>query len=332
MRFGPLAFLFVVTGGWAAIRFAMLWPEESSSDRKRGVVPWRPAVAQADAVPVPDALSRRSPPARAIRRASRPAATATPVHEAVLAAAPDMPVMPAPIASSEPAPDASPIQSPRPLVRPFSPPRRFSISGWTILRGAGRNSGLAAAGQLGGSQAGVRARQDLGAGLALAARVSGPLRQELGKEVALALDWRPAATLPVTFTLERRAGLDRGGRDAFAAGVSGGFDTVGLPHGLIADGYAQAGVVGLKRRDLYVDGALRVERALAVAGRVRIGAGAGLWGGAQPGASRLDTGPQIVAHVSIGRAALRAGAEWRVRLAGRAQPGSGPALSIGTDF
>jgi hypothetical protein len=185
---------------------------------------------------------------------------------------------------------------------------------------------------LGGSQAGIRARYNIGSGLAVAARLSGPLRSSFGKEAAVGLDWRPIGRLPLTLTIERRAGLDRAGRDAFAAGVFGGFDAVRIPGRVRLDGYAQAGLVGLKRRDAYVDGAIRAERPLIAAGRLSLGAGAGLWGGAQPGAARLDVGPQLVARVPAGRGILRIGAEWRQRVAGHARPGSGAVLSLGADF
>lgn len=338
MRVGPLTFLFAVTAGWTAIRVVMLWPEEAPAGRKRGAAA-PTAVAQAGTMPmpavpaVPGAILVHRAPRPAIDHAARPAGAApppaSPAPQIALADAPDAQ---APVALPPSSSPVSPIQPPQPMARPASPSRRFSVSSWAIMRGNGPRAGLAAAGQLGGSQAGIRMRYDLGSGMALAARISGPLRQRRGKEAAIALDWRPAKKLPLTFTLERRAGLDPGGRDAFAAGAFGGFDGASLPLGLRADGYAQAGVVGLKRRDLYADGALRMERTVAETGKVRIGAGAGLWGGAQPGVSRLDVGPQVVAHAPLGPVALRAGFEWRARLAGTARPGSGPALSIGADF
>lgn len=183
--------------------------------------------------------------------------------------------------------------------------------------------GLATAGQLGGSQAGVRARMRLMPGLHLAGRLSGPLRSRTGMEAAIGLDVRPVDSVPVTLMVERRIGLDRGGRDAFVIGAFGGFDRTVAP-GLRLDGYAQAGLVGLGRRDGYVDGALRVEQSVTNA----IGIGAGVWGGAQPDAARLDIGPQLVVHTSR----FRIGAEWRQRVGGNARPGSGPVLSLGADF
>ncbi|QHL89999.1 hypothetical protein GVO57_03095 [Sphingomonas changnyeongensis] len=118
--------------------------------------------------------------------------------------------------------------------------------------------------------------------------------------------------------------IERGGRNAVALTLFGGVDDVMLPHGLRLSGYGQAGLVGLKRRDAFVDALVRVERPLGA--RLRLGAA--LWGGAQPGAARLDAGPQLA--LRLGR--MRIAAEWRQRIAGRARPGSGPALSLGADF
>jgi hypothetical protein len=184
---------------------------------------------------------------------------------------------------------------------------------------------------LGGSQIGIRARYRVLGAVHLAARVSTPTGSNHGKEAALALDLTPFGSLPLTVTIERRLALDNGGRDAFGIGIFGGFDREIGPLNRI-DGDGQAGVVGLQSRDAYVDGAIRAERELARYGRVRIGAGAGLWGGAQPGASRLDAGPQLVAHAPAGPLSVRIGAEWRQRIAGNARPGSGPVLSLGADF
>lgn len=328
MKLGPVTFLFAVVIGWAAIRTLVLWPGA-------------PGIFPAPTIAWQAPLSRRpGPPAPIVLPAARGAVARTP--------APGMmrqsdnrvaqPLMPEPVA--RPLPTAL-GKATIPAVAPIHPPatgaaykdhrKEWRTSAWAIVRETGRKQSLAAAGQLGGAQAGVRATYELGPGWALAARLSGPLAARQGKEAAVAVDWRPMDLLPVTFTIERRDGLDRGGRDAFAAGVFGGFVTR-MPLGILVDGYAQAGVVGLKRRDAYADGALRVEHLVARKGKARISAGAGIWGGVQPGVSRVDAGPQLVAHVPVGPASLRLGAEWRERVAGNARPGSGPALSIGADF
>ena len=64
----------------------------------------------------------------------------------------------------------------------------------------------------------------------------------------------------------------------------------------------------------------------------RIDLGLGAWGAAQRGASRVDAGPWLSTALPVAGRSLRLSLEWRQRLAGRATPSSGPALTIGTDF
>ena len=208
-------------------------------------------------------------------------------------------------------------------------PRRWSGSVWLLARRDDASPALAPGGLLGGSQAGgrllYRLNGDAVRPLALAARVSAPLRGR-GTEAAFGLDWRPVGRLPVHLLAERRQRLDGGGRSAFAAAIQGG-GSVALPVAARLDAYAQAGVVGLRSRDLFADGAVRFGVPF---GPVEIGGGA--WGAAQPGAKRLDAGPQISLPLPVAGAKLRLAADWRFRLAGDARPASGPALTIGADF
>jgi hypothetical protein len=210
---------------------------------------------------------------------------------------------------------------------------RLSVSGWAIARGGGGGASLAGAGQLGGSQAGLRASYGLDKtrSIALFGRASSPLSSPGGREVALGIDWQPLRDVPVRIAAERRQSIG-GGRNAFGLGLFGGINPTRLGHGFSLDAYGQAGVVGVRRRDGYIDGAIRIERGLADVGGMQIAVGAGSWGGIQPGVRRLDIGPQIVARVPVAGARLRIGLDWRQRVAGNARPGSGPALSIGTDF
>jgi hypothetical protein len=334
MRIGPLGFLGLVATGWTAVRVAILWPDApiaaapgNASRESPGVIAQvPPEIAEPEVQPLSAALPR-TPSHKPIifegRQALRAQAAST------KATVPYWTNSAPSVAAEQPGELAlAPTSS-------FAPVRsgegRFSLSGWALVRGASAST-LATGGQLGGSQAGMRARVRLDRGLHVAARLSAPLSSAPGAEAAIGLDWRPAAALPVTLTVERRIGLDRGGRDAFAGGFFGGVDQVPLPAGFTLDSYGQAGVVGLKRRDLYVDGAVRTERRLAVLGRAKLAVGAGVWGGAQPGASRVDVGPQLVLRVPVAHGGLRLGAEWRQRVAGKAKPGSGPALSLGADF
>ena len=100
-----------------------------------------------------------------------------------------------------------------------------------------------------------------------------------------------------------------------------------MPGGLRAEAHAQAGMVGLRSRDLFVDAVARVAVPL---GPVELGGGA--WAAAQPGASRIDAGPSVSWRLPVRGNALRLQADWRFRVAGDAAPGSGPALTLAADF
>ena len=51
--------------------------------------------------------------------------------------------------------------------------------------------------------------------------------------------------------------------------------------------------------------------------------------GKQPGLSRLDVGPRVTMRVGHG---IRASADYRVKVAGNAQPGSGGVITLAGDF
>ncbi|KQT35389.1 hypothetical protein ASG29_01900 [Sphingomonas sp. Leaf412] len=203
---------------------------------------------------------------------------------------------------------------------------RWSGSGWAILRDAGGAGGVATP-QLGGSQAGLRlayALDDAGR-LALAGRIAAAIgtRQQ---DAAIGIEWRPTR-LPIRLIAERRIGI-AGARGGTGAGIVGGVAAARLPLGLTLDGYAQAGAIVRDRIEGYADGAMRAAGAVTPA----LDLGIGAWGAAQRGAARLDAGPSLGLALPVARRRLRVSLDWRHRIAGDARPGSGPALSIGTDF
>jgi len=171
----------------------------------------------------------------------------------------------------------------------------------------------------------VRVYRHLTPALSLTARTSTALSARQG-EASTGVAFRRG---PVSLLAERRFALDRGGRNDWSLTFVAGVDDVRLPHDMRLDGYAQAGLVG---RDGFADGALRVERTVLTSMRDRLSVGVGSWGSIQPGVSRLDIGPQLVARVSPAGRPLRISAEWRQRIAGNARPGSGPAITLGSDF
>lgn len=330
----PLRFLGLVIGGWIGLRLVvLLGPDPWASQPRPAIFPstlgaGSPARATARGTgPIPGASE--APPAPARRGSIRPVGPSARSRPPVTATAATFD------GSSIPFPDPSSPEVRRaatPLAPPALPPargsNRWSASAWLLVR-AGEGGALATGGTLGGSQAGARLLYRLNGNsarpLALAARLDSPLRQASGAEAAIGLDWRPA-TASLHLLAERRQAIGRDGRSAFSLAFYGG-GGLALADRFRLEAYVQAGLVGLRRRDGFADGAARLAAPL---GPFEIGGG--LWGAIQPGVGRLDAGPSVALRLPVRGRGARLQADWRFRLAGRAAPASGPALTLASDF
>ncbi|GAA4709308.1 hypothetical protein H9L13_01030 [Sphingomonas lutea] len=207
---------------------------------------------------------------------------------------------------------------------------RLQLTAWALMRGQQGQplgpSSLANGGQLGGGQAGARLSIHATRQIAGVLRTSTDVGRR-GGEVAAGLRVQPVSGLPVWITAERRQRIGRAGtgRNAFALFAEAGLYQSPLPWGFALDAYLQGGVVGVRSRDAFADGALAISR--PVFGR--FSAGAGAWGGVQPGLYRLDAGPRVSMKV---RDNVRIHLDWRQRVAGNAAPGSGPAVTLAGNF
>ena len=203
---------------------------------------------------------------------------------------------------------------------------RLQLSAWALLRGEPGPSSLAAGGTLGGSQAGARLIYNVSPLLAASLRSSSSVGGARGGEIAAGVRVTPFRTIPIALTAERRQAIGRtGGRSAFALFIEGGVYQRPMPMQFELDAYAQAGVVGIRRRDLFLDGGMTLTRPLFG----RFSAGFGMWGGVQPGLYRVDLGPRVSMRV---RNSMRVHLDWRQRVVGNARPGSGPAVTLAADF
>lgn len=117
-----------------------------------------------------------------------------------------------------------------------------------------------------------------------------------------------------------------------AAFLTAGFDDAQGPFRINVRGYAQAGYVGGRDGTAFADGSVIAERVLLQSSKLRLGAGAGVWGGAQRGAARLDVGPSASLMFPLGEASGRIALDYRLRVAGNAQPASGAALTLSAGF
>lgn len=344
-RASPLRFLGLVFGGWICGRLVFVAPAllmEAAVAEEEEVpllakaaptivvsqpvrlatvarYPAPPTSGTAVAVgPVPPSSgSIRPVPQLAVRSAASPPEIPT-----------SQPLSPVPLPGLASLPASQPERGLPLPIGPSDPTlNRWSISAWAFVR-RGSGQQLATAGALGGSQVGARATYGLTGRIAISARLYSPLSRTGGAEASLGMELQPLRAVPVRILAERRQALGREGRSAFALLAHGGVSEQPLLGSLRLDGYAQAGVVGLKARDAFADGAIRI--GVPVTDNLSLGLGA--WGAAQPGASRVDLGPQASYRLPVLDRRARLSAEWRVRVAGDARPGSGPALTLSTDF
>ncbi len=345
-RGSPLRFLALVLGGWVMLRAATLWPPFTSPEAMI-------EVAQPHSVNLPNGVFERDATivANGLRQSE---ATIAPMVLAMVPSAAVPPPDPQRLAlallammrfgSAEPVvtPASYIVDGPRPgraleLVWSGNPsptavaPSRWSGSFWLIARD-GRGLGASLTGsQLGGSQAGARLAYALGSArrVAIVGRIASPLAGA-GQEGAIGIEWRPTR-LPVRLVAEQRIGIN-GADGGPSVAIVGGINPLPIAESFRLEGYGQAGIIGRSGVIGYADGAVRVHRQVAMIGDSPIDVGGGGWGAIQPGVARLDLGPSIGARLPVGANGVRISLDWRQRVAGMARPGSGPALSIGTDF
>lgn len=206
--------------------------------------------------------------------------------------------------------------------------QRWSMSAWVFFRPTAPvqpGSGL-----YGGSQAGLRAAYALGDGWQAYGRLSVTPVNRDSAEGAVGLALRPLSRVPLTLAIERRVRIAGDGRHAFAAYVTGGVSDLPAPAQFRIDAYGAAGIVGASRRDIFAEGSLTARRRVTGLGPVHLSAGAGIWGGAQTGISRLDVGPSVALRWE--GAPLTLSLDWRQRMAGNSAPASGPAITLSADF
>ena len=326
----PLWFIGGVVVAWAGARVAMLWPAA-------------PPLPTGDARPV-KVVEPVAIPVNAIGASSgvrRPVITTTNVRRHRLRATATPPRLPIETTAVIPAAQSAfPTVSGKMVVAAhgdFSPDitatvvaplvataPRLRLDTWLVARPGGGDT--LAFGRLGASQGGARLTYTLDRRVALSGRVSAPLRGT-GREIGIGLELKPTR-LPVHVLVEQRIDVDTGATRPAIVAIAGG--SIALPWRARIDAYAQAG--GVRRRGGFVDAATIVSRPLVTRGRMRLELGGGAWGAAQRGVGRLDVGPAVALVTPGAGGTLRLQVDYRVRLAGRARPGSGPALTLGGSF
>lgn len=211
----------------------------------------------------------------------------------------------------------------------------WSLGSWLYLREGSGNAPetIGGASQLGGSQAGLRLAHGFGDTGRLRAygRATIAVQRPQQRELAFGLAFAPLAQLPVDLAIEQRVAAGKEGRSALAMMASGGVSDVALPADFRLDAYAQAGIVGTRRRDGFADAAIVVDRRLG-SEKTSLRLGALAAGAVQPGAARVDVGPRLTLRLPDVGEGSRIALDWRQRVAGDARPESGLALTLASDF
>ena len=330
-RSPPLRFLVLLLAGWTGAPGGLAGAGlvELAGRSRRAADPHRrldPRSQQRGPQPRPRSGRRRRPqgpgsrsaPVTAVASAARPRRAPPPAPP---------PWQPLPGASRrDRAAAASPRRfPPRRRASARRPPRpRWSFAAWSFLR-RGDSAPLAA----GGCSAAARPApgplppqpRPAARPLALALRLSAPLRRPAGAEAALGPRLAAVAAPPVHLLAERRQALGR--RRPLGLRPHPLRRRRATPRSALCGStlMPRPGSSALRSLDLFGDGAARLS--LPLAGNVRLGAGA--WAAAQPGPRPASTSaprPRSACR-SAGRNVTLA-ADWRLRVAGNARPGLGP--------
>lgn len=342
----PLVMLGVLLSGWIVLRTA-LWQSPSAEAAPPVAQPPQgaPVFATLQRVAIAPPGVPRERARQDMRAAFAPgmaeqpglAMLAVAVHEGV------------PFTGPGPAPEsrllAPPLQQ-APAAAPFLPETalakspatgRWSADAWLLLREDSAAAATAGRGSYGRSQLGAVLRYHLRPSSAhrpaAYLRLSQALTGARESEAALGLSARPLPRVPVAVAGELRLTRTDGATDARpAAYAATELPPLDLPGGITAEAYLQGGYVGGSFATGFVDGQVRADRKLFDLGRAELRAGGGVWGGVQKGASRLDIGPGAGLRLKIGEVPARVSFDWRFRVAGTAEPESGPALTISAGF
>jgi len=354
-RGDPLLFLMAVLAGWATARtitFSPLW-QEVSEDPSQAASPHFPAPPG----PMVGVVTADPLPAMTVDRMTfkktADLARLTADNRLLTVAVAPVAVMSSEFGNALPLPSAHgvPVASqslgfgnrdgtaalPAQKTAGAATGSRWSADSWLLLRRDSITPLLSSRPSYGRSQVGAVIRYSLAAASALRPqaylRASAALAGAREHELAAGVSVRPLAGLPLRFALETRIGeTGRGTRLRPAAFAVTEFARLRLPLGMRGEAYAQGGYVGGGYPTAFVDGQVRVERPLVRSGEIEVSAGAGAWGGAQRGAARLDIGPTAAVSFRLGGARGRVAADYRFRVAGDAEPSSGPALTLSAGF
>lgn len=344
MRGRAFAFITLVAMGWATGRVAMTLPAQPANSVRMPVSMRASAKLAVARLPVPqtgkttpEALQIMQPKASVHTVAPR-SKPADPAHTAKVVIG-RLQTFAFPAANTmQPAASGARAERNTPAPHPATGGKMISAYAYSFWRPAHGATGLASAGQYGGSQTGfivtinpnLLSKRFETQGLSILFRAALAPQNGARQEAATGLRWQPLRHVPVSVSIERRF-YDKGSSRT-ASYVAAGVDNVSLPAKLRLDAFGQAGFVSGADAGGFYDLAVHGMRRIGAAGGIEVEAGAGVWSGGQNGTHRLDVGPSLRSKMHIGGKTVRIDADWRFRVGGNADPASGPAITLSTSF
>jgi hypothetical protein len=200
----------------------------------------------------------------------------------------------------------------------------------------GNGGGAISNGQYGGSQAGAilsyRLFDPSVTEISLYGRFSAALTGWSQKEIALGARVKPLAALPVALHVEQRFDAGSGGDAGSAFFVTGGTGPDPIVDKFAIETYAQAGYVAGRNKTYFFDGSATLQRPIAEFGDMQLSVGPGVWTGGQRNITRMDVGPRASLKLPVETVSVRVAVDGRIRIAGNARPGNGPAITLSTGF
>ncbi|QTD55772.1 hypothetical protein [Parasphingorhabdus cellanae] len=242
---------------------------------------------------------------------------------------------------SPPAPLLRP-SAPRPVNATASISSGFSGYFWLFARqGNGSERSRSPASQFSNAQYGASQ-----AGAILSYRIAGEDRRNIStfvrastalstkgeEELAIGIKTKPLKAIPVSFFAEQRFGKGKNNNRGTALYLAGGTGPDLVLPDITLETYGQAGFVFARDDSHFFDASAVLQKQVIERGGNRVTAGAGFWASGQKGATRFDVGPRVKFHVPVGPANMQVSVDWRERIAGNANPGSGASVTVSTGF
>ncbi len=220
----------------------------------------------------------------------------------------------------------------------------WSLYAWSFIREGSNRTEISdlspitgQGGQYGASQAGAilsyRFSGDVDREASFLVRATSALSESGEEEIAIGAKVKPLAAIPISIHAEQRMGLKSNNRNrGVAIYLAGGTNPVNILNHVKLETYGQVGYVLNDRNSYFFGGAATLQKELIRNDRKKVSVGTGIWTGGQRDLARVDVGPRLDIRFPVADTALRVSVDWRRRVAGNAEPGSGLAITLSSDF